>query len=72
MVPGDDRPREVSVLPEPMAAVLADYERHLTAERDLAAHTVRAYLGDLAGMLEHAAMLGHTDVSTLDVRTLRS
>ena len=34
-------------LPEAMAAVLADYERHLVSERDLAPHTVRAYLGDL-------------------------
>jgi integrase/recombinase XerC len=61
-----------AALPEPMAAVLADYERHLTSERDLTSHTVRAYLGDVAGMLEHAAMLGHNDVSSLDVRTLRS
>ena len=61
-----------ATLPEPMAAVLADYERHLTSERDLAAHTVRAYLGDIAGMLQHAAMLGHTEVATLDLRTLRS
>ena len=51
---------------------LADYERHLTSERDLAAHTVRAYLGDLTGMLEHAALLGHVDLDTLDVSTLRS
>ena len=55
-----------------MAATLAAYERHLVSERDLAAHTVRAYLGDIAGMLEHAAMLGHLDVADLDVRTLRS
>ena len=61
-----------AALPEPMAAVLADYERHLTSERDLTSHTVRAYLGDVAGMLEHAALLGHHDVSSLDVRTLRS
>jgi len=59
-------------LPEPMARVLADYERHLVAERDLAVHTVRAYLADLAGLLEHAARLGHTDVDRLDLRTLRS
>jgi integrase/recombinase XerC len=55
-----------------MARVLADYERHLVAERDLAVHTVRAYLADLAGLLEHAARLGHTDVDRLDLRTLRS
>jgi len=60
------------VLPEPMAAALAAYERHLASERDLTPHTVRAYLGDVAGMLEHATALGHLDVATLDIRTLRS
>ena len=59
-------------LPEPLAEALVAYERHLVAERDLAAHTVRAYLGDVAGMLEHAAALGHTDLRTLDLRALRS
>jgi integrase/recombinase XerC len=61
-----------SELPEPMARVLGEYERHLVAERDLSAHTVRAYLGDVAGLLEHAARLGQTDVDALDLRTLRS
>jgi len=60
------------VLPEPMAAALAAYERHLASERDLTPHTVRAYLGDVAGLLEHATALGHVDVTTLDIRTLRS
>src|SRR6478672_5378254 len=55
-----------------MAQVLAAYERHLVSERDLTGHTVRAYIGDIRGMLEQAARLGHTDVDTLDVRTLRS
>jgi integrase/recombinase XerC len=55
-----------------MARALADYERHLVAERDLAPHTVRAYLGDVSGMLAQAALLGHHDVGTLDLRTLRS
>ena len=59
-------------LPEPMAGALAVYERHLASERDLTPHTVRAYVGDVAGLLEHAAALGHTDVDTLDLRTLRS
>ncbi len=61
-----------AALPEAMVGVLAAYERHLTAERDLAPHTVRAYLADIADMLEHAARLGHDDVSTIDLRTLRS
>jgi integrase/recombinase XerC len=54
------------------ARVLADYERHLVSERDLAPHTVRAYLGDVAGLLEHADRLGRPDVTQLDLRTLRS
>lgn len=60
------------LLPEVMAGVLADYERHLTSERDLTPHTVRAYLGDISSMLEHAVALGHHDLASLDVRTLRS
>ena len=63
---------EETELPEEMSRALAAYERHLSAERDLAPHTVRAYLTDVRAMLEHAALLGHQDVSTLDVRTLRS
>ena len=59
-------------LSEAMARLLADYERHLVAERDLTAHTVRAYLGDVEGLLDHAARMGHLDVTDLDLRTLRS
>lgn len=59
-------------LPEEFAAALAAYERHLVSERDLTAHTVRAYLGDVSGMLAHAGRLGLTSLEELDVRTLRS
>jgi integrase/recombinase XerC len=59
-------------LPEAFAGVLGDYERHLAAERDLTAHTVRAYLGDVTGLLDHASRLGLTDVAELDLRSLRS
>lgn len=59
-------------LSESMARVLGDYERHLTSERDLTAHTVRAYLGDLTSLLDHATRLGLGDVTELDLRTLRS
>lgn len=70
-VPDHDE-RDEAVLPEPMREVLAAYERHLASERDLTPHTVRAYVGDIAGLLEHAARSGHADVTTLDLRTLRS
>lgn len=60
------------LLPEAMARVLGDYERHLRSERNLSDHTVRAYVADVAGVLEHARRLGHDDVDALDLRTLRS
>jgi len=59
-------------VPEAMVRVLGEYERHLSAERDLTAHTLRAYLSDVAGLLEHARRMGHDDVTTIDLRTLRS
>lgn len=55
-----------------MARVLGDYERHLAVERDLTVHTVRAYVGDVSSLLDHAGRLGQTDVGELDLRTLRS
>ncbi len=59
-------------LPEDLARVLGEYERHLRSERDLAPHTVTAYITDIAGLFEHAVRLGLTDVADLDLRTLRS
>ncbi|MEV6271006.1 tyrosine recombinase XerC [Kribbella sp. NPDC051936] len=58
--------------PEGFAALLADYERHLTAERDLSTHSVRAYIGDVADLVEHLIRLGHDDLGQLDIRGLRS
>jgi len=54
------------------SAVLADYEQHLTAERDLSPNSVRAYLVDLQSLAEHAALLGVTDPAYLTIRSLRS
>jgi integrase/recombinase XerC len=59
-------------LPESLTTVLGEYERHLRVERDLAPHTVTAYTTDIAGLLEHASRLGITDVTDIDLRTLRS
>jgi integrase/recombinase XerC len=63
---------ERTELPEPMARALGEFERHIAIERDLTAHTVRAYLGDLSSLLEHLARLGGQDVTDLDLRALRS
>jgi integrase/recombinase XerC len=59
-------------LPETFALLLGDYERHLRAERDLTDHSVRAYVGDIAGLLDHAHRLGLDSIDRLDLRTLRS
>lgn len=57
---------------ESWCRVLAAYERHLVAERNLAVHTVRAYLADLRGLAQHASRLHVDDPARLDLRTLRS
>jgi site-specific recombinase XerD len=46
--------------------ILAGFERHLQAERNLSAHTVRAYVGDVTHLLEHAGD------GELDIHVLRS
>ena len=58
--------------PEGFSVLLADYERHLTAERDLSEHSVRAYMGDVMDLIDHLTRLGHDDLRSLDIRGLRS
>jgi integrase/recombinase XerC len=59
-------------LTEAWSAVLAAYEHHLTAERDLSQHSVRAYLADIESLGSHAARTGVTDPADLTIRVLRS
>jgi len=59
-------------LTEPWAAVLGAYEQHLTAERDLSVHSVRAYVTDIENLAVHAARLGVVDPADLTIRVLRS
>ena len=54
------------------AAELAAFERHLTAERGLSPHTVRAYLTDVAALLGHAEQTGAGSLAQLDLDRLRS
>lgn len=58
--------------PPALESLLGDYERHLVAERGLAPHTVRAYLTDIGGLLDHLARRGGTEAGDLDLRALRS
>jgi integrase/recombinase XerC len=54
-----------------MQAALDGFERHLTAERGLSPHTVRAYTGDVRSLLEHAAQGGITSPAGVDITVLR-
>jgi integrase/recombinase XerC len=48
-------------LPAALSSALAEFGRHLAAERSLSRHTVRAYLGDVQSLLEHASRHGVAD-----------
>ncbi len=60
-----------AALPAPLRQALDDYERHLRLEANRSAHTVRAYLGDAVGLLEHLNRLGGKRVADLELATLR-
>ncbi len=70
--PGDGRAGpEPAPLPEPLGAALEAFGRHLAAERGLSPHTVRAYLGDVRSLLEHAARSAISTPAALDIGVLR-
>lgn len=62
------------MLPASVAEALRLYERHLTLERDLSPHTVRAYLGDVVALLGHVAgeEPENADIGRVDLAQLRS
>lgn len=55
-----------------MEHALADFERYLGLERNRSEHTVRAYVTDVTGLLDHAQRLGLTRPAQLDLAALRS
>src|SRR5215472_11851852 len=55
----------------PVETALAAFGRHLTAERGLSPHTVRAYLGDIAALLSFAAEDHCSELADLDIAVLR-
>lgn len=54
-----------------LAAALAEFERHLRAERGLSPHTLRAYSRDVRDFLAAAGERGAATVPDLDIRALR-
>lgn len=57
---------------EAWVAALGAFEHHVARERDLSAHSVRAYLTDIRTLADHAGRLGVDDPAQLTIRTLRS
>jgi integrase/recombinase XerC len=58
-------------LAEPLGRALDSFQRHLAAERNTSPHTVRAYLGDVRALLEHATRAGVTSPDGLSITVLR-
>ena len=69
---GTSTSARVAGLPEAYRAAVEAFERHLALERNLSAHSVRAYRTDVVGLLDHAARMGGQDLDRLDVQVLRS
>jgi integrase/recombinase XerC len=61
----------LEALPEPMRRAVDEFERFLALERNRSVHTVRAYVGDVVSLLDHAASLGAHSVADLDLAVLR-
>lgn len=60
-----------AALPPRLAEAVDGFERHLRLERNRSAHTVRAYVGDVVGYLDHLARLGGRSAADADLATLR-
>ncbi|HEX4018839.1 MAG TPA: tyrosine recombinase XerC [Frankiaceae bacterium] len=71
MVSGSDAAEETSGDPA-WEDALAAFETYLQVERGRSPATVRAYLGDLASLRDHACRLGRSELGQLDVSVIRS
>jgi len=59
-------------LPDAMRRAVEVFEEHLGAERNRSANTVRAYVGDVVALLDHAVRMGCAGPSDVDLTVLRS
>ena len=64
-----DSPRQA--LPVALTTALAEFSRHLDAERALSRHTIRAYHGDIQSLFEYAWRHGVAEPGSLDLTVLR-
>ena len=61
-----------AALPAPLAEAIDGYESHLRTQRDVSDHTVRGYVADVVGLLDHLTRRGGQTVTDLDLAALRS
>ncbi|MER5704867.1 tyrosine recombinase XerC [Micromonospora sp. NPDC002296] len=61
-----------AALPVALREAVDDFADHLARVRNRSAHTVRAYVGDLVSLFDHAARMGCVAVADLDLGVLRS
>lgn len=59
-------------LPEPMRDAVDDFADHLARVDNRSAHTVRAYVGDVVSLLDHATLMGCATPADVDIPVLRS
>ncbi|MGI8722479.1 MAG: tyrosine recombinase XerC [Geodermatophilaceae bacterium] len=59
-------------LPAALEAALDDFLHSLALTRNLSPHTIRAYRGDVRGLLDHLSRHGARDLADLDLSVLRS
>ncbi|MGK5519767.1 tyrosine-type recombinase/integrase [Micromonospora sp. URMC 107] len=55
-----------------MREAVDDFAGHLAGVRNRSAHTVRAYVGDVVSLLDHAHRMGCAELPELDLAVLRS
>jgi integrase/recombinase XerC len=59
-------------LPSPMREAVDEFAQHLSRVESRSTHTVRAYVGDVVSLLDHAARMGAGSAGELDITILRS
>jgi integrase/recombinase XerC len=67
----DTRPTDGDSLTPAQELLLEEFTRHLRAGRNLSAHTVRAYRGDLVSLCGHLNRVGAGPLAAVDLRELR-